>query len=767
LDQEALRIFEYAYELGLIAEAKDDPPVTFTTVIAALLAGQNDSSRWFAQMAKQYGPFQEAVLQEKNLDRTAIEGIPLTLGKPQPVRLSKDKHLLTASARALLGNAEGWAQRVGGSDIGVRHLIASVVVNPPPAHRDQLQNRWGFQETRWRPLFFAWVADHYTAEQWMDVSNRPSPAAPIPSFEQPEIKGSALAFPGDPQASAVLELAAEFHARRPDRWLRLQTVFHALIEKARIDASVAIAIPPIAEAVNLAGYQYQQAFATFFSFAEPTKQPASFEAVDISPRVLNALETARELAVATRRDTSNEARVGVLHLAGALLSRRVDGDNELAAMGLQPQALRLALIREAESKAESGEIWREALGEDESLQAGRPLDLNSDEPEAVIRLDEEWRTDPLAIRRDVETFGALLASRSLQPPLSIGLFGPWGSGKTTFLKRLRRVVERRAIEAKNSLAATLQTPYVSEVVHVDFNAWHFAEDALISSLVDTILRAVNDHIQGDKPLAGNQQQQQSLDKLETTKRKVEAAKQFERIARKSVSAAETAFVAAGQKAADAATSFQAITQDVWAATRNGFVKSSDVKKSGILDAIGETVLSAEELGDRVAALRARPARLLSDLGWAKSLIFAALVLVVPPLLAWLIQDRPKIGLVPELLASLSATLSIIGLWTRAAAGAVARVDQAVTKVADEYAKRIAGDKDVIKKRQELEVAGANLATAEAGLEAAREELARASTAAANATIPAQMLQLASSRIDAQPTIKSSQRCPWRGPILRL
>jgi hypothetical protein len=99
-------------------------------------------------VAKQYGPLREAVLREKSLDPAVVDALTPATGKPQPVRLSKDKHLLTASARALLGNAEGWAVRVGGSDIGVRHLIASVVLNPPPAHRDQLQNRWGFQEAK-------------------------------------------------------------------------------------------------------------------------------------------------------------------------------------------------------------------------------------------------------------------------------------------------------------------------------------------------------------------------------------------------------------------------------------------------------------------------------------------------------------------------------------------------------------------------------------------------------------------------------------------
>jgi len=427
----------------------------------------------------------------------------------------------------------------------------------------------------------------------------------------------------------------------------------------------------------------------------------------------------------------------------------VDGDDELAAMGLPPQALRLALIRHAEAKAESSEVWREALGEEESFQAGRPLDLNSDEPEAVVRLDEAWTSDPLAIRRDVETFAALLASKSLEPPLSIGLFGPWGSGKTTFLKRLRRVVQRRAEDAKASIAAAQPTPYVSEVVHVDFNAWHFAEDALTSSLVDTILRALSEHIKDDKLIAGKELRQQKIEALETTRRKVEAAEAFQRVAQATVSKAETAFVDAGQKAAQAATSLQAMIQHVWSATKDALKESSVVKKSGVLDAVGNTITSTEDLRGRLAALRSRPARLLGDLGWAWSLIFAALVLVAPPLVAWLTERILGINQVPQLLSSVTATLSVIGVWARAATGAVARVDMAVTRVADEYRTRLARDSGVINAQKELDVARASAATAATGLQAAREELAHARTEAANATLPAQMLQLASSRIDAQ------------------
>ncbi len=95
----------------------------------------------------------------------------------------------------------------------------------------------------------------------------------------------------------------------------------------------------------------------------------------------------------------------------------------------------------------------------------------------------------------------------------------------------------------------------------------------------------------------------------------------------------------------------------------------------------------------------------------------------------------------------TATLSVIGVWARAATGAVSKVDKAVAEVAHEYETRIATDPAVQKAQKTLDAAQAGAATAAAGLAAARAALARARAEAANATLPAQMLQLASSRID--------------------
>ncbi len=73
----------------------------------------------------------------------------------------------------------------------------------------------------------------------------------------------------------------------------------------------------------------------------------------------------------------------------------------------------------------------------------RYANYNSDAPDGEDHLD---------IMPDVRAFANLIASRDLKPPLSIGLFGDWGSGKSFFLSKLRQEVEQYEKKAKQALA---------------------------------------------------------------------------------------------------------------------------------------------------------------------------------------------------------------------------------------------------------------------------------------------------------------------------
>ena len=748
LDQEALRIYERAYWAGTKTEKPQDPPVSFSTVLMALLFGEDETSRWFAQQAVKNGPELQAMLADKGSSEEAIRSLAVPAGQPSEVKLASDNQLLTGSARAVLTNAENWAHSVGASDIGVRHIVAAYVLNPLVYHNADLK-RWKFQESKWDAIFYAWVPQHYTAEQWIDASQRAAPASSSPVFSTQAITGEDIDYPGDSTLLEVLRLAAAYHGSSkgsdPEQSLSLRTLFFALIDSAEIDTTVQAAIAPVWNAVLGVKAQYKTERAKYLPAT--VTNGVAFEEIAISPRVLNVLGTARDLAKVTDKDERDGLLVGVLHLAGALISRRVDGDEELAAIGLVPDQVRGELIQHVQAQHGAVDAWREVLGEEEIWQAGRPLELNSDEPEAVIRLDDKWKYDPLAIRPDVESFAALLATRSLEPPLSIGLFGPWGSGKTTFLKRLRRAVERLTTGARDAQTAGRPTDYVGNVVHVEFNAWHFAESALTSSLIDTILRALNDYIKDETPVGGKEWREQKRLALVSAKRKVEAAQAVEAAARASVADAENRATNAQAKAREKTTALQSAVTVAWSAARVELANNKAVKDSGVLDAVGDTIKSSEELQARLEALRKRPTPIVHDLGWGFTLLFAALVITVPLLASWAAERILGSSQGSEFVASMAAMLGVIGVWARKATDAVAKVDQAIAKVDEEYDRLVAAEPEVKAAQADLAAAQASAAAAAASLQAAQQELIRAQTEAANATVPAQMLQLVSTRLE--------------------
>ena len=93
--------------------------------------------------------------------------------------------------------------------------------------------------------------------------------------------------------------------------------------------------------------------------------------------------------------------------------------------------------------------------------------------------------DLLWINPEVRALAALIASHKTPLPLSLGLFGKWGSGKSFYMRQLQRRIEDIVKSARLSRG---NCAYFSEVVQIQFNAWQYNESNLWASLVDHILR---------------------------------------------------------------------------------------------------------------------------------------------------------------------------------------------------------------------------------------------------------------------------------------
>jgi hypothetical protein len=175
---------------------------------------------------------------------------------------------------------------------------------------------------------------------------------------------------------------------------------------------------------------------------------------------------------------SGHAEIHLRHLlAAAVLSDNpsVDGD-VLARLGTSAAELpgMLVEVLRAARIGDSIEAWERLLAV--SLAGGFDRDLV--DPAQAISRD----SDDLGYGVWAAMFASLIADESTRMPVSIGIFGEWGSGKSTFMALLR-----------GEIAELCGRPgYVQDVVPIGFNAWHYADANLWASLGDEIFRALAD-----------------------------------------------------------------------------------------------------------------------------------------------------------------------------------------------------------------------------------------------------------------------------------
>ncbi|WP_018274162.1 P-loop NTPase fold protein [Teredinibacter turnerae] len=119
----------------------------------------------------------------------------------------------------------------------------------------------------------------------------------------------------------------------------------------------------------------------------------------------------------------------------------------------------------------------------------------------LTRLDSDSADDApedlLDVDRDAIALAKVLCARDAAPPLAIGLFGDWGSGKTFFMRRLRMHV--------NTLTQTVvqepakETAFCGKVAQIWFNAWHYQEANLWASMVNHVFAGLKQELRRLNP----------------------------------------------------------------------------------------------------------------------------------------------------------------------------------------------------------------------------------------------------------------------------
>lgn len=106
--------------------------------------------------------------------------------------------------------------------------------------------------------------------------------------------------------------------------------------------------------------------------------------------------------------------------------------------------------------------------------------------------------DLLEVRREAQAFSLVLASREMDPPLAIGLFGDWGGGKTFFMELMQEEIDGAV---KRAASSPESSPFCTNVVSIRFNAWHYLDSDLWASLVTEVFDRLFERIAPKADLA--------------------------------------------------------------------------------------------------------------------------------------------------------------------------------------------------------------------------------------------------------------------------
>ena len=185
------------------------------------------------------------------------------------------------------------------------------------------------------------------------------------------------------------------------------------------------------------------------------------------------------LAAAERvlRRTTGDGPIQQRHLLATGLTgwRLPDGVVSVLGADNGDLCMRLCAAAVEHYPSETQQAWDSVLGLDELTAR-----FSSDFVPVLRQLRDGVEPVPLADQLNVNAYVTMLAStivrKSTAMPMSIGLFGEWGSGKSYFMQLLRQ----RVTELSRSSLGT--GPYLGDVVQITFNAWTYADTNLWASL---------------------------------------------------------------------------------------------------------------------------------------------------------------------------------------------------------------------------------------------------------------------------------------------
>jgi KAP-like P-loop domain-containing protein len=407
------------------------------------------------------------------------------------------------------------------------------------------------------------------------------------------------------------------------------------------------------------------------SLGTSVAMPSSIGVSDLAPATAGALARAARLAAQAWVTPPADGPTRNRHLLAALVTGATAADADvrkvLAQLGSSPGDVRERLLRWARDvvspRSDHDEPWARLL------EVGPLAGYGSDAPEGQDLLD---------LRREVDALATLIAARDVTPPLSIGLFGPWGSGKTFFMKRIEsRIAELCA----DSRAANGRSPHCSRVVPIWFNAWTYMDADLWASLASEVFRQLGSAVErADGGEAARTLREKLALKLASSQARVEDA-EAER------TQAEKAEKAAKDKLDEFVKGREETSRQLALATRN----SAEVADA--LSAAGKVLGLDPAVADVTGALRAvrdakgklgRLVALWKRLSTSKQIVSIAILALAPIAIAVVVdavKDSAWMSAVSGFLAMAAAAVCQALAWFKPLLGQLDGARERIEKAA--------------------------------------------------------------------------------------
>ena len=219
----------------------------------------------------------------------------------------------------------------------------------------------------------------------------------------------------------------------------------------------------------------------------------SMLAIDMPELLPRIIKISEELDTGSQTESSNSETVNGREAFLAKIERR---DILVALAPHLPMRINREVNRECTlGHFVSQELYHRALyllarGYRDALQGG------------TLRNDVAQDKDLLDLKDEVNALSGLLLMRDLEPPMTVGILGGWGGGKSYIMHlmqaQMTAIRSRKVdvdVEAWNPNPSHEKlSPYVGHIYQIKFDAWTFAKSDLWASLMQTIFTELDRQI---------------------------------------------------------------------------------------------------------------------------------------------------------------------------------------------------------------------------------------------------------------------------------